>query len=507
VPCVEPRQPVLVCLGTSFEFLETWFGVLLRGGWPVAIAPAGAMGASETHLQRLETIVERLDARHVVCSPALAEEAARGDVPLLQRATVTLGALAELAPASFDPPAPSPDDVAFLQLTSGSTGVQRAVMVTHRGAIHNSLAIHEATGAPWDTPIHEWNLSAPSWLPLYHDMGLIGSLFSGLFCGAELWLMTPRTFLGRPAAWLRNLGAGACTVAPAPNFAFQACVERVTPGELAGADLSGWRAAMIGAEMINAETIEAFSRTFAPCGFSPKTFRACYGLAEGTLAITFDRLGEGVRFRTMAQELGDGTVQIASVGAPVMDTEVRICAPDGTPLRDGAIGEIRAAGPGIFAGYYRDAESTAESLRDGWLCTGDLGFVDGGELWITGRTKDLIIVNGQNVMPHEIEWLAESATGGGGAARAGAFSLPAAGGEKPVLVVEVLDGGTATLAGLDRDIRSRVGRALGVPLADLVFVRRGRIPKTTSGKVQRRELRRRYLAQEIERLSLEEPST
>jgi acyl-CoA synthetase (AMP-forming)/AMP-acid ligase II len=439
-----------------------------------------------------------------VCSPTLAEEAARSESARLRAATVTTGALAELTPTPFSAPPVAPDDVAFLQLTSGSTGVPRAVMVTHRGAIHNPLAIHEATSAPFGVPLHEWGVSAPSWLPLYHDMGLIGSLFSGLLCGTELWLMTPRTFLGRPAAWLKNLGAFPCTVAPAPNFAFQACVERVTADDLAGVDLSGWRAAMIGAEMINAETIEAFTRTFAPCGFSPRTFRACYGLAEGTLAITFDRHGEGVRFRAMAQELGEGTVQIASVGAPVMDTEVRICAPDGTPLPDGMIGEVRASGPGIFAGYYRDPESTAEALRDGWLCTGDLGMQGGGELWITGRTKDLIIVNGQNVMPHEIEWLAEAVTGGGGAARAGAFSLPAAGGEKPVLVVEVLDGATVTLGALDRDIRARVGRALGVPLADLVFVRRGRIPKTTSGKVQRRELRRRYLAHEIERLALDE---
>jgi fatty-acyl-CoA synthase len=376
-------------------------------------------------------------------------------------------------------------------------------MIPHRAAVHNPAAIVDAMEAPFDTPMSAWNATGVSWLPLYHDMGLVGSLLVSVLSGIDLWLLSPRTFLGRPATWLRSLGEFACTLAPAPNFAYQTCVERVRPAELDGTSLARWRCAMIGAEMIRPETTAAFAQAFAASGFPPESFRPCYGLAEATLAVTFDRRGEGVRTRTPP---GDGSgaaapSTVACVGAPVRDTEVRIRAPDGTWLAEGGTGEVCVRGPSVFAGYHGDPEATAECLlRDGWLRTGDLGFLDAGELWLTGRTKDLIIVNGQNVMPHEIEWLAESAVGGGGSTRSGAFALAGADGERAVLVVEVVEGGGADLPALAHEIRVRVGRALAVPLADLLFVRRGRIPKTTSGKVQRNELRRLYLAGAIERL-------
>ena len=176
-------------------------------------------------------------------------------------------------------------------------------------------------------------------------------------------------------------------------------------------------------------------------------------------------------------------------------------APDGSPRRDGEIGEVRVQGPSIFAGYYNDPEASAQCLQDGWLHTGDLGFLHDGELYLTGRVKDLIIVRGHNLMPHEIEWLAEEVTGGGGALRSGAFAVShGASGEEAVLVVEAETRDRDRLEPLAEEIRSRVGRTLSLPLADLVFVRRGKIPKTTSGKVQRRQLRELYLRGEIERL-------
>ena len=195
-------------------------------------------------------------------------------------------------------------------------------------------------------------------------------------------------------------------------------------------------------------------------------------------------------------------VEVVSVGVPVPDTEVRVTSPDGTQLDEGRVGEVLVRGPGVFAGYWNDDEATRDTLSaDGWLRTGDLGFRRGGELYLSGRTKDILIVRGQNLMPHELEWIVEEVAGGGGACRAGAFSVPRSSGEEPVVVVEVDGDARSDLSAVEREIRDRVGRRLALVLADVAFVRRGKIPKTTSGKVQRRELRARYLARELERLT------
>jgi acyl-CoA synthetase (AMP-forming)/AMP-acid ligase II len=253
----------------------------------------------------------------------------------------------------------------------------------------------------------------------------------------------------------------------------------------------------MGAEMVRPETAAAFAELVAPCGLGAEALRPCYGLAEATLAVTMDQRGRGVRTLPDAASGAQGV----SVGAPIADTELSIRAPDGTSLPEGAVGEVCVRGPGVCAGYYEDPEATAETLVGGWLHTGDLGLLHEGELYLTGRIKDVLILRGENVMPHELEWLAEDAAGGGGASRCGAFSIArGAQGEEPVLVVEIAPGAAPALGELGRAIRQRVGRALGLPLADLVFVRRGKIPRTTSGKVQRLELKRRYLSGALERL-------
>jgi acyl-CoA synthetase (AMP-forming)/AMP-acid ligase II len=499
---VEPCEPVPIALPTSSAWLDAWFGALLAGAWPVAMAPpTGLMGTAEYALRRFDAVVAKLGARRVVCAASTRDEARRHGLTLGD-AAIAPEEIEALTPAAhFEAPRVDPEQTAFLQLTSGSTGLPRAVMISHRAAISNAFAIDDAIAAPWDDRPADWPATAVSWLPLHHDMGLVGNLLAPLAHGYGLWLMTARAFLGRPEAWLAGLAANPYTVAAAPCFAYQLCVERVGPERLEGASLAGWRAAMVGAEMVRPDVLAEFSAKFAPAGFRPETFRPCYGLSEGTLAVSFDRLG-GVRTRPAPLEAttGDAPVDVATSGAPVADTRLEVRAPDGRPLVDGRVGQICVQGPGVFSGYYLEPEATAETLRDGWLITGDLGFVADGELWITGRIKDLIIVNGQNVMPHELEWLAESVSGGGGARRAGAFSIDGASGEAPIVIVETLSRGTDDLGAMEREIRTRIGRDLGLQLADLMFVRRGHIPRTTSGKVQRAELRRRYLAGQIEQV-------
>lgn len=501
---LRPGERVLVCLPSSWAWMDAWLGTALRGGLPVAVAPAGAMGSSEGFVQRLGGILERLDARFLVASEALRRDALRLEIPRVAAAIVTPEELAAATPQRFTAPAPEPGDIAFLQLTSGSTGVPRAVQISHQGLLHNCEAMSQGIGMPFGAPARDWVDSMVSWLPLHHDMGLGGGLFLSLTQGFDLWLFRPETFLARPRLWLEHLASHGTAFTTAPNFGYQLCVERIAPEELAGLDLSRWQAAMTGAEMVRPETTAAFAQLTAACGFRESVFRPCYGLAEATLAVSMDLRGEGPRTVPLpaGADAGLGINEVVSVGVPVLDTQVRIAGPDDQPLPDGQVGEVQVHGPAIFRGYFQDPEATGEGLRDGWLCTGDLGFLHQGELYIAGRLKDLLIVRGHNMMPHELEWLAESVTGGGGALRCGAFSVArGVEGEQPVLVLETSEKDPAALAAMEHEIRQRIGRALSLPLADLIFVRRGRIPKTTSGKVQRRELRRRYLAGELQGLA------
>ena len=508
---------VVVCLPSSWEWMEAWLGGLLVGALPLALAPAGALGSSEVHTRRLAEVAARLDAKLVITGDSVIEEAERlvGEEPRMREVSSrcrTPAQLAETTLAGFSPARPDPEEIAFLQLTSGSTGVPRAVQIPHAAAMHNNRVSDEAIGAPFGAPAHTWADAMVSWLPLNHDMGLVGCLFMALTHGLDLWLMNPTTFLARPRLWLEQLGRRGVTFAPGPNFGYQLLAERLGNGAgpklSADLDLSGFRAALVGAEMVRPETVEAFVELVGPHGFDPRAVRPCYGLAEGTLAVTFDVRGEGARTRPRpaggpADENGQavGGSDVVCVGSPVAETELRIVAPDGSERPEGEVGEVRVRGPGVFTGYFNDPDATAESLVDGWLATGDLGFLHDGELYLTGRLKDVLILRGHNLMPHELEWLAEGVTGGGGVERAGAFSVDGGReGERPVLVVETGERDPDALQALGRDIRLEVGHALSLTLADVAFVRRGKIPKTTSGKVQRRELKRRYLSGELERL-------
>jgi len=492
---VRPRDRVLVCLPTSWDLLDAWFGALLVGAWPVALAPA-PMGASVSHAAKIAKLVEQVEARLLLTGQNL-----RGRVAT---PALTVPELRELSPpTSFAPARPEPDEIAFMQMTSGSTGLPRAVMITHHAVIHNNAASNRAIGAPFDGPTSSWGDAVVAWLPLNHDMGLVGCLWMALSTGLDLWLLNPSAFLSRPLRWLQELAAHGRAIAPAPNFGYQLCVERIDPGELDGLDLSGWRAALTGAEMIRPETVAAFNELVGRCGMRPEMTRPCYGMAEGTLAVTFDGRGEGLR--TLPVPAGAGPdveiSEVACVGSPIEDTVVQVTAPNGAKMPSGEIGEVWVRGPGVFSGYFNDSEATAESLDDGWLRTGDLGFLHDDELYLTGRLKDVLIIRGNNIMPHELEWLAESVAGGGGSMRCGAFSVSrGAEGEQAVLVVETTAKEPGTRAEIEREIRRRIGETLALPLADVLFVRRGQIAKTTSGKVQRKELRRRYIAGRLERL-------
>jgi acyl-CoA synthetase (AMP-forming)/AMP-acid ligase II len=499
---VVPGDRVVLSLPTSWEWLDCWFGAVLLGAVPCATPTPGALGSPTAHLEKLLRVVHRIGARMV-----LAPEPVVGDLRVIldggfaerslgEPVSVDLVSTERLAGTAPGTAAPDIDsdacETAYLQLTSGSTGLPRAVELSHRGAVHNALACAEGVAGPHGEPAPP---STVSWLPLYHDMGLVGCLLQTLVTGGDLHLMSPRTFLGRPRLWLERVGRLDRAMSPAPNFAYQLCVERLREEEIRNLELGRFRDAVTGSEMVRPETFEAFCSRFAKAGFQPQRVRPAYGLAEATLAVTLDRRLEGLR-SCRVPEGGPRELQsVASNGSPLRDTRVEIRAPDGAALPPHSIGEVWVSSPGVMKGYLGDPVATAEVLRDGWLDTGDLGFLDAdGELYITGRKKEILILQGQNLMPHELEWVAEGVAGGGGAERGGAFSVPAAGGERAVLVLETAISDPERLRRLAHDVATAIGRSLGVPLADLVLVPRGTLPRTSSGKIQRTALRASYLA-------------
>ncbi|RLE27784.1 MAG: hypothetical protein DRJ65_01810 [Acidobacteria bacterium] len=494
---IEPREPVIIALPTSWEWLLAWWGVLLAGGWPVAASGAGAIAAAEAQFDKVDAIMKTLRCRRIISSEGFRQQALDHGNQWANDRVLTVREILDLTPQpGFQPSMGHPEETAFLQLTSGSTGLPRAVMISHLGAMHNAVASSIVIGTPQGAPAHQWAQSMVSWLPLYHDMGLIGCLMLSIATGLDVWMLRPPTFLARPKLWLQQLGSRGKTFTPSPNFGYQLALERIRPGQLDGLDLSKWKAALTGAEMIRPETVKAFCEAFEPHGFDPRAFRPCYGLAEATLAVTCDTRGEGVRTlpKPEGADSGYGLAEIVSNGGPIDATEVVIRALNGRKLPENCVGEVCVKGPGVFNGYFLDETATAGALVDGWLQTGDLGFLADSELYLTGRTKDVLIVHGQNLMPDELEQLADGVTGGGGLMRSAAFSVAAgAQGESVVLVVETSQTDSPSLQGLEQEIRSQIGRQIGLPLADVVFVKRGRIPRTSSGKVQRSEIRQIYI--------------
>ena len=527
---------ILVCLPTSWPWFDVWFGAVRLGALPAAVAPPRALGSPRNQIEKSLAVNAMLDARYLVCTDSVSDQVqevvaagAAGSAgpgrPSGSRAPSGLqrpagsqasagppassGSEAPAGPAALaasqppnllspsalaaTSPSPVPDgppargeDPAFLQMTSGSTGYQRAVVIGHASATWSARASMEAVAVPRDGRLMD---ALVGWLPLYHDMGLGGCLLGALLTGAELVMLNPRAFLARPWVWLEQFKRTKTAMSAAPNFAFRQCVERVGDDRLASLDLSGWRDVCSGSEMVRAETMNEFASRFEAAGLDPGAIRAAYGMAENTLLISISQSVDGLRTAAPAA----GGPEVTSNGPAMPGAEIQIAAPDGRALPAGEVGEIRLRGPGVMQGYWNDPEATAEVLRDGWLYTGDLGFLNAaGEVHITGRTKEILILGGSNVMPHEIEWVAESVLGAGGRERSAAFPVDAPHGEQAILVVED-PGDRASAALLRSEVGRAVGRALGIRLADLVVVRRGRIPRTSSGKVRRRALREEYL--------------
>jgi acyl-CoA synthetase (AMP-forming)/AMP-acid ligase II len=507
---VRAGDRVLLILPTGSEFVEQFFGALLLGAVPVPLAPPYSMSGAH-----LASYGEGLAAIARSCQPAavIAPSKLRIVVGAPLRADDPRRRILvpERLEGRLDVAAVDPDSTAMLQYTSGSTSQPKGVVLSHRNIIANAAAIVDAC----DHTDMDADLTV-SWLPLYHDMGLIGTLLTSLLSRVRLVLIPPQAFVKDPACWLRALSDYGGTISVAPNFAFGYAASRIAAEDLEGVRLDKLRILLNGAEPIDLTALERFEARFRSYGLREHVVRPVYGLAENTLAVTFTARGPLVvetvdtdalerhgaleahdhapreRIRAARRPGHRRRTRLVSVGRPIGRQQVRIVDRDGTALPEGRVGEIAVRGPSVMRHYFQRPEDSARALRDGWLHTGDFGVMRNGHLFVCGRKKDLIIRHGRNYYPQDIECHVQKLEGvrKGGVV---AFSMDEEAGTKVVVVVEATSMDESAQAKLAEQIRRCVYDAFLFAPDDVRVLPKGAIPKTTSGKVRRQECKSRYL--------------
>jgi fatty-acyl-CoA synthase len=492
---------VALVFPTGIEFFEGFFGTLLAGAVPVPLYPPVRLGRMNEYLHRTARMLERSGTRLVLADPRVRR--ILGEAVAAARPDLGCRTIGDLPGSAVEPARVDPEDLGLIQLSSGTTADPKPVALSHRAI----AAQVEILNGFWPDS-GEVQHSGVSWLPLYHDMGLIGCIFPALLRDATLTLLGPELFVARPALWLRALSRYRGTISPAPSFAYSLCVTRVSDQEMEGVDLSSWRIALNGAEPVAPSVIRAFRDRFARWGFRPEALTPVYGLSEAALAVTFSDLDRPFRARrfdreTMAKkrralETPDGR-EIVSVGRPVPGFRLRIVDEAERDLPDGHVGRVWAQGPSLMDGYLGDPQATARALRGGWLDTGDLGFLQEGELYLTGRAKEVIILRGRNYAPEEIELAVEGVAGvRAGCAVAVSWLPEDAPGEVLALFVESSREATASeIEALPEACREAVLGATNLSPDLVIVLAPGTLPRTSSGKLRRGETLHLYLAGEL----------
>ena len=482
-------QPVLLAMEPGLDFVRCFLGCLYAGVYAVPV-PAVWRRQAEA---RLLAILE--DARPVamLCSEGMEE------APGLPR-RLTPAALLAAAPGGTVA-GPAPEAPAFIQYSSGSTGDPKGIVVTHGNIMANQAMIRRAFR-------HDAETRVVSWLPVHHDMGLIGSILQPLHLGGACLLMSPLSFLQRPARWLRAIAEHRATTSGAPNFAYEMCVRHVTPAEAEGLDLSSWRLAFCGSEPVRPETMRRFAARFAPHGFAAGALYPCYGLAEATLFVAGGMAGSGLataafRREGIAELAADAgrMREITGCGHAWEDGACTILDGAGAALPEGSIGEIAVAGSHVTPGLW-DAATGGVRPHEGrllhragrsWLRTGDAGCIRDGQLHVVGRLKDIIILRGANIHAEDVERSVIEHPAAGCFAAVAAFAIEIDRQEEIALACELDRGARAPDAATLEALSRHVAKAHGVRPAVLAIARAGALPRTTSGKVQRGRTRAAFL--------------
>lgn len=499
---------VLLVLPPGADYIVGFLGCLYAGAIAVPIYPPRRNRPPE----RFATVARNSAARFALAHAEVRRQVEATLAPELLREldlTWLLPQGEDGAPETWTPPYADAGTPAFLQYTSGSTADPKGVVVTHGSLGHNIGLIGEPFG------MNATDVLGLSWLPPFHDLGLIGNLLAAVHDGVTEIIMTPQVFLSDPIGWLRAISHFRATSSAAPNFAYDLCVARATPEVLAGLDLSCWKTAFNGAEPIRAGTLERFVRTFAPCGFSAGAMCPGYGLAEATLVVSAQPRGRGAMIAGFDREAlrqhrvqpaadAASTVRLVGSGTVLGGQRVLIVDPDTRRVCAAAeVGEIWVSGPSVARGYWANPEATAETFRahtlpDGagpFLRTGDLGFLHEAQLFITGRRKDLIIIGGTNQYPQDIELTAQSAHPALADAAGAAFAVITDEGESLAVVHEInLQHREADFAAVAAALRGKISAEHQLAVTHCALVRFASLPKTSSGKIQRRRARELYLA-------------
>ncbi|MDB5710665.1 MAG: acyl-CoA synthetase [Sphingomonas bacterium] len=498
---VKPEDRIALIAETSPDFAALFFGVIYAGGWPVPLPLPTSFGGRDSYIEQLRVQLASCDPTMLIYPPELAQmagEAAR----LVGAEGIDWSEFAGRPAPEATLPEADGQAIAYLQYSSGSTRFPHGVAITHH-ALLNNLAAHS----------HNMELQGSdrcvSWLPWYHDMGLVGCFLSPVANQVSADYLKTEDFARRPLAWLdlisRNKGT---TLSYSPTFGYDICSRRI--GTLSHVsdrfDLSRWRVAGNGADMIRPDVMQAFVDAFADAGFKASSFLPSYGLAEATLAVSIMPPGEGIRVELVEETQLSGVAHgqdrpqrfraIVNCGKPARDMRIEVREEDGTPLPERAIGKIWCTGPSLMVGYFRDPEATAACMADGWLDTGDMGYLSDGYVYIVGRAKDMIIINGRNHWPQDIEWAVEQLPG----FKAGdiaAFAITTPGGEEtPAVLVQCRSSDEAERLRLRDEIRERVRSVTGMNcVVELIPPRT--LPRTSSGKLSRAKARNLYLSGDI----------
>jgi len=501
---VSQGDRILLIYPTGREFVMSFFGAILAGATPVPFTPPTGLAKIDTYLPGFTSVARSCRASLCLTSArlALVLRGAAQDLAVPMHVTaVDLTALPE--PAGLAPIEASPADLAFLQYTSGSTSEPKGVMLTHGNLIANISAFTDALAVrPGDVVV--------SWLPLFHDMGLIGMLMGALYARIPLYVIAPELFIRSPELWLKAITRWGATLTCAPNFAFHYCVKQIPDTRLGDFKLDTLRAVLNGAEPVDLGAITSFETKFASAGLRKDVIVPVYGLAESALAVCFPEVGRVTTAvvdldhlestgEARAPEHGARRKTLVSVGRAIATQQIEIWTPSHRRMPEDRVGEIMVRGPSVMRGYYGNAADTANALTDGWLHTGDFGYLSGGQLYITGRKKDLIIRRGRNYFPQDIEAIVGSVPG----VRKGrvvAFGVATSDFETEIAIVaETRLDEAAERTRLVGEIRLAVSRHFPFSPFDVKLVEPGAIPRTSSGKIRRQPCKDRYLQGTLER--------